>query len=902
MGRRRKVLLDEDDSDASQSEIDDDFDDAGDLDNPHGRKRRKTNQESRTDWTKAPSFVTGDKPTIVKMDTMENDENDGDESDDSSEPNESDENSDSARIEPSPGPPDTAGNSYDEEEPMPSFSRTGGIGSRSGLGASSFARAGLGAARTATSSAFAKGADLSSSDPPIEGLSSQPSRGGIGSGQSASSAMDVDEYPSSFSSTKAQSFQRPFLAPKERSHFNSLSGSFGARMLAKMGWESGTGLGVSGEGIVAPVETKMRPQKMGIAFKGFKEKTDQSKMEARRRGETVSDDEDERTKKARKQHQKAKEKQSDLWKRPKKVKTQVVHKTYDQYLAEAGEDTSNLSGLGQIIDATGATPKEVSSLADISLDPWASSTDSTRIPEIRHNIKLINESCKSEIDGLAREARDINEKKKYLATEDSRLRKRVEDEAELIARLQQVQIVTTEISAKSKELMFPKEFERYRLDEIVVAAITPLLRRMVQTWNPLEDAYAFVSTFRGWKGALRLNASEDTSASQIATPRFKRREKPMSPFESLLWNVWLPRVRTCINNDWSPADSQPAIRLYEAWSTFLPPFIRDNLLDQLIIPKVQKAVADWTPKHQDTLQSLVFPWLPHMGPRLEEFVGDARRKIKVQLRGWSIEEDIPADLLSWKEVFDRGDWDSMLLKYVVPKLGATLRADFRVNPRDQVMTPLERVLAWAPILSPTIMSQILETEFFHKWLETLYVWLIQPRVGYEEIAQWYQYWSQEVFSETVRRYPGVERGFTRGQQLINEALSLGPDAASKLARPDYKAELSRPSSPSSRVGGTNGTPATGAGSRKSAISQEITFKSLVEEYAASKDLFFIAAGQAHSRSRLPMFRVSKTVDGKGGVLVYILDDAVWASKEGVGGSEEEFFAISLEDMVNRAGA
>jgi tuftelin-interacting protein 11 len=103
----------------------------------------------------------------------------------------------------------------------------------------------------------------------------------------------------------------------------------------------------------------------------------------------------------------------------------------------------------------------------------------------------------------------------------------------------------------------------------------------------------------------------------------------MTPFESLLWNVWLPRVRTCINNDWSPDFPQPAVKLYETWATYLPPFIRDNLLDQLILPKVKKAIADWNPRRATTtLQTIVFPWLPHVGPRLEDVVGDARRKLK----------------------------------------------------------------------------------------------------------------------------------------------------------------------------------------------------------------------------------------------------------------------------------
>lgn len=60
---------------------------------------------------------------------------------------------------------------------------------------------------------------------------------------------------------------------------------------------------------------------------------------------------------------------------------------------------------------------------------------------------------------------------------------------------------------------YPREFEKYRLDEIVVAAIAPLVRRMVANWNPLEDPTAFVSTFRTWRRALRVNTQEEKPPS-----------------------------------------------------------------------------------------------------------------------------------------------------------------------------------------------------------------------------------------------------------------------------------------------------------------------------------------------------------------------------------------------------
>lgn len=781
--------------------------------------------------------------------------------------------------------------------------------------------------------------------------SSSFSRGGIGSKRTEvveeeddanlASSRSASGTPSAFAG-RQQKFMREEapatkalpLSAEERAHFNKLQGSFGARMLQKMGWEAGKGLGTTGEGIVTPIESKLRPQKMGIAFKGFKEKTEQSKREAKRRGEEVSDDEeDPMTKKMKKKAKEAEKKRSDVWKKPKKVKTKIEHKSYEQILAEAGEPPA-ATGVGQIIDATGAVPREVGSLSEVSLNPWGATNDPTRIPEVRHNVRLIADACKSEVDGLAREAKALQERKIFVTAEDARLRKQLEQEAELISRLQQIQIVANEIQTLSKELAsiwevsldplsphisrlvneFPNEFDAYQLDEIVVAAIAPLLRRMVANWNPLQDPSAFLETFRQWRRALKVNTDNNTSLATtvdiygsrtISAP--SNEEKAMTPFESLLWNVWLPKVRTAVNNEWSAEDAGPAIKLYESWSSFLPQFIRDNMLDQLFLPKVQKAIADWNPKRSKvSLQSIVFPWLPHIGLRLDSVLDDARRRVKTILKSWVVGDGKPDELRPWREVFGQGEWDTLMLKYIVPKLGETLRTNFRIYPPAQDMAPFQNVLAWSELLRASILSQILETEFFPKWLDVLHLWLIQPSVSYDEVDRWYRFW-KEAFPEGVRNLPNVQRGLVRGLQLMNDAMTLGPEAPSKLQKPDFRAELAASSRRSSSRGGASEdeekTKKTKASTlaRPSARTQEITFRAIVEEYAAERDLLFIPVGRVHEKARVPLFRVSETADGKHGLLVYVLDDAVWAPKPG-GLETDDFRAIGLEDMIARAKA
>ena len=205
-----------------------------------------------------------------------------------------------------------------------------------------------------------------------------------------------------------------------------------------------------------------------------------------------------------------------------------------------------------------------------------------------------------------------------------------------------------------------------------------------------------------------------------------------------------------------------------------------------------------------------------------------------------------------------------------------------MNPAQQDLKPLQDVLAWAEIIRSSIFSQLLETGFFPKWLNTLHQWLVHPKASFEEVAQWYSSW-KSIFPEDVQRMSGVERGFTKGLELMNKAIELGP-AVSQLPRPDLQA---------------TGVPAGPAKARTtvkvtSSRTQEITFRSIVDDYASSHNLMFFPAGKVDEKTGHALFRVSKSVDGRGGLLVYIADDAVWAM------DGDQYRAISLEEMVLRA--
>ncbi|KAJ1306897.1 hypothetical protein OPQ81_007881 [Rhizoctonia solani] len=955
---RRKRFLEDDSSD--DSEIDDEFSDPNEDPDERAerllhqdpyqqgkRRRRGGGKESatygvfgesededpkagkRADLTRAPAFVSS-KPTVLETESIPDipeataraDSSDEDEDDDDDEGgndvemgSDSDLGSDSSdpirpasphlhAREPSDEPPakpiGLGGGGQDAFRAMfaqsgePSSSAgLGGIGARGGIGA----KGGIGA------------------------------RGGIGSGSARTSTPENEAPRSQRSFVRTEApvpVQRAELTAGEKQHFAKISGSFGARMLASMGWEAGTGLGANRQGIITPIESKLRPQKAGIAYRGFSEKTDQSKREAKRKakmeGKVVSSDEDEpstgKKKKAKAKfgegHREGAEKPA--WKRPKKSKIRVEHKTYEEIVRDAGIDTTAV-GVGQIIDATGAVPREVGSITEIS--GWAPTADTTRLVEIRHNIRTIVDLAKGELDGLAREARAVNERKKWIDGEEKRLRSRVSDEADLIARLQRVHLVVDEISVKAKAIAqepepgskleeftpyfdqllmeYSGEYERYRLDEIVVASIAPALRRAMTEWEPLQDPTLFTGVFRRWKKAFRLKQPSESTAlitsDLMPSATGVSNATQMTPYESLLWSVWLPRVRSSINNVWSATEPDSALTLFDNWRDLLPPFIHDNVLDQLIIPKIQKAVSEWNPKTAaQSLQAIVFPWLPHVGLRMEDLVGDAKRKVRSNLRGWKVGDGVPTDLIAWKDIFGPKDWDNVLLKYIVPKLSSTLREDFSVNPRAQDLGPLHAVLEWEGIIRDSILARILEAEFFGKWLSTLHVWLTSKKPNFDEIVEWYKFWKEKVFPERLLEHQTVANGFERGLHLMNSAMALGPNAAAKLPKPDLTRE---PLTPGTKIGG-KGKAANGTTRPQPSYAADVSFRTIVDEFAAAHNLLLMPTQRTHERSRMPLYRVSNNASGKGGILVYLLDDVVWT------GEGDDWKPVSLEEMVLRA--
>lgn len=239
------------------------------------------------------------------------------------------------------------------------------------------------------------------------------------------------------------------------------------------------------------------------------------------------------------------------------------------------------------------------------------------------------------------------------------------------------------------------------------------------------------------------------------------------------------------------------------------------------------------------------------------------------------------------------------MSHVLPSMARYVKSQFRVDPRDQgpYLEVITGEFQWLDLLAPELVGEVMVSEVFPMWHETLYQLLTTSgpsSLSLDQIGQWLQWWMTEVFPAKVQRLPSVSSEFQRGLIMINEALDIcgdGPFDADRvreyLPRPSKgPAMKSSSTSSSSRHSGSSShhhhhrhhdsrrhdskDTATPAAPAPTADKQheEVSIRSYVEEWCENNDVQFIPERKkVHAEGR-PLYRLTSRGDGRGGVLAY----------------------------------
>jgi tuftelin-interacting protein 11 len=701
--------------------------------------------------------------------------------------------------------------------------------------------------------------------------------------------------PSAFSTPTAVKAGRG-NTPRNGTPINA--GSFAARMMAKMGYKEGQGLGKEGQGRSGVIEVQLRPQ--GVGLGAVKEKSKQEREEEKRqakiRGEVLEDSEEEERKRRRKPKTSGTDSGTSTPKRRQKPKYQSLPE-----LQRAAPGLKIPDAFTPILDMTGPGQKYLTTGSGFGTPTGTSATESTEVVEAR---KLARRA-QNDLSYFVEEWKNLEERKAWIEMEIMQQQQAVDEQKSASEQLISAAGIVEDLAEAVRDGQWDPVIEALRgveslgvagndeLASIAVAAINPFFRQATEGWQPLGDPKLSAVASGGFAPALHsirellgtapISAPGALAVHDLSISKSNAgRAHKTTPFESMMYTVWLPKVRSAITNSWDVHDPAPLQTLLEAWEDFMPPFIRSQILDQLVVRKLDEAVASWNPKKRrsSSLPHLwLFPWLQylpthHADPKSATgLVSDVKRKFRVLIDAWDFRRGVIPGLEQWKFVLGSGttsdQWTPLLLNHILPHLAKFLHNNFQVAPQDQepYMSTLCSTLEWESVLGPRILGQLLVDELFPMWHDVLHQWLTLDGVNYLEIRDWFDYWRSIIPSE-ISDVPAVKAEWQKGNALINQALDLGPEAKTALPAP------TKSNRQTSTISVAKETPPVAA-PKAAPEQEEVTFRHQVEDWCMEHELQFIPE-KSTLEANGPVYRVTAAPVGKGGVLIYLSADEIYA--------------------------
>lgn len=645
----------------------------------------------------------------------------------------------------------------------------------------------------------------------------------------------------------------------------------GEKLLLKMGYIPGKGLGKKNQGIVRPVEATKRRGKGAIGAHG----SEHPHLDTE---DVIADSEEEEDQQFREQLSHWRKGPGDDGKKKKvsykyRTAADVLKSGVSKKQKKAAGDTS-ISKV-KVIDMTQPEQRVMSSYREMANQydrplETADGTDAEKrvfeMPELEHNLQLLVEMSEQQIIQHNRQLHYEEDLVVNLQHEKDKMEGVLQQEKSRIARLKKVLELVDSCQEKFREssndphildeceLMmrrlqtdFQDEYRAFEVSQLAVIILFPFVRRELSDWSPFVNVDKHIDLFEKWKKIL------DNDDNRIVIPQ----GPTINMYERMVWELWMPCVRRAVAQ-WSPRNSDKVQEFLENWIPIIPVWIKENVFDQLIMPRLMKEVEDWDPLTDVVpIHSWIHPWLPLLGDRLEPVYGPIRQKFGNALTGWHPSDSSAKTILTpWKAVFSQGTMDAFILRHIVPKLAICLQ-EFSINPYQQHLQPFHWVMAWDDFLPTPVMVTLFEKNFFPKWIQVLCSWL-GNNPNFEEVSNWFSGW-KGLFPSRVMTEPVIKNYFNDALAIMNRALSGHTNIKENLA---YLTSLQRQRE---RTGSEKWDEQMIASTPQSEM--PATFREMVVKKAQENGILFVPTNRRYEGKMVFTFGVCQVYIEKGVVFV-----------------------------------
>ncbi|RKF54540.1 G-patch domain-containing protein [Erysiphe neolycopersici] len=681
--------------------------------------------------------------------------------------------------------------------------------------------------------------------------------------------------------------------------------SFAARMMAKMGYKNGEGLGKESQGRNSVIEVTLRPQ--GIGLGAIREKSTQEINEERRQAKirgTSSQSSGKDRNKILSRATISQDSDEENMIRPKKPQNPRFKTLAEVHSAAPGLQVPD--SFTKILDMTIQGQGKLTSLTEIK--SFITKHEVNECPERRKLAQRANNDLSAYIE----EWKTLEKKKSHIKLTISQQRENITKKQLCYDDMQLLSSKLDYFSQLVKDMRWDHMFEALEtstftstsefqnkveeISKIAVAAVHPFLRQAVEEWDPLDDPElgGVVPKLLRIRKALGVDINNKNSTitqSTINTPFQQIYNKTSTAYESMIFKIIYPKILNSIERKWDVYDPMAVQNLLGAWEELLPPFIRYQIVNKVVVRKLNSAVSSWNPKHKRAhkLPHLwLFPWLQylpvyHADPQnTNGLVSNIKRKFRQLVDSWDFHKGVVPGLHQWRDVLHASSkndqWTPLIMNHVLPSMSKFLKNEnnFMINPNDQApfMSSLQGILEWQDILKSRIVAQVIVESVFPLWHNVLHQWLILAGPN-EEIGLWFEWWKNEVFPDEIKGTKIIQDEFDKGHEMIKQALDLGSRVTELLPAPISHSQL--PDLPVKPI--LSPVPQ---------ISDLDSLRNKVETWCAENDLQFLPEKKIFYPTGL-LHRITAAGNGKNGALVSIKGDKIWAlSKKG-----QEFNEIEI---------